>query len=474
VKFENFTKCLTDEIARGGWGWAKLKQIHHFVALDVNFERLNKGEARVKTFIKSKARMKFAPINLLVFVSSLLIQMLFIGKYLDNSIISAYAVTAVDAADYANRAQIWRSSGFASAFSDAYRMPGYPSFILVLSFLFPSHTFLALKILQMFGLALSTVMIKIILEKLVSTRWSLVGSAFFALLPIWHFTPIVLAESFTSTFFIVLVFTLSGITEKGPTKERIFIISVLITILTFLKPNNLLLIIPVLVFLYFKVRHGALRSVGLVIALFVLWLAPWIGYASNSNPGFHGLTTNSGINLYIGTGMIVSYDGGVLSAAAIKRGVDPKSNMDDVVNLSDGLSPVQVNQVFQDRAVEIWRERPIKVFLYGLEKVLIAFGFKANSHLDYLLGIFHLGALIAGAILLKFPNYRIWGTSLLITFFVLAAQAAIFQADRRFIVPVFSSIAVINIILVLSLLSINRRGLMALFGLNLSRKQNGN
>lgn len=428
----------------------------------------------MKASIKLRARMMFAPMNVIVFAFSLLIQILIIGKYLDNSIISAYAITAVDAADYVNRAQIWRNSGFSSAFSDAYRMPGYPSFILILSFMFPNHTFLALKILQMLGLGLSTVMIKILLEKLVSTRLSLLGSFLFTLIPIWHFTPVLLAESLTATFFVSLILILSGVTDLGPTKARIFLISILIAILTYLKPNNVLLIIPVIVFLYFKVRYGALRSVGLIAALFVLWLTPWIGFANNSNPGFHGLTTNSGINLYIGTGMIVSYDGGVLSSAAIKRGVDPKSNPSDVLNVAEGFSPVQVNELFQDRALEIWRERPIKVSLYGLEKVLIAFGFKANSHLDYLLGTFHLGALFAGTILLKFPNYRIWGISLLSTFLILAAQAAIFQADRRFIVPVFSPVAVIALTLALSLFSVKKCGLMSLIGLKLARRHDGN
>ena len=232
--------------------------------------------------------------------------------------------------------------------------------------------------------------------------------------------------------------------------------------------------IPVLVFVYFKVKRGAIRSIGLIVALIVLLMAPWITFANVSNPGFHGLTTNSGINLYIGTGMIVSYDGGVLSNAALKWGVDPKNNPDDVVNLSAGLSPLQVNELFQDRAIGIWKERPLKVSLYGLEKVLIAFGIKANSHQDYLLGIFHLGALIAGMTLLRFPNFRIWGIALLSTFLVLAAQAAIFQADRRFIVPVFSPIAMINLTLAVSLFSMHGRGLKALLGMNLSRKQNGN
>lgn len=48
---------------------------------------------------------------------------------MDNSILSAYAVGAVDASDYASRALIWQAEGFSQAFKDAYRMPGYPAII---------------------------------------------------------------------------------------------------------------------------------------------------------------------------------------------------------------------------------------------------------------------------------------------------------------------------------------------------------
>lgn len=418
----------------------------------------------MKTAIRSFAWAKSNINNFTVFVLSLLVQMILIGKYLDNDIVSRYALTAVDAADYANRAQIWKNEGFSLAFDDAYRMPGYPSLIFAMSLLFPNQAFLATKLFQMFGLALSAVIIKLILEKLATTKLTILGTTLFILLPNWHFTPILLAESLTATCFIGLIFFLSRVSERGATKIHILGITFLVAALTYLKPNNLLLIIPVLVFLYFKVNHGAIRSISFILALFVLLMSPWIGFAKKSNPGFYGLTTNSGINLYVGTGMIVSYDGGALSNAALRWRVDPKNNPRDVVELSQGLSPLQVNQLFQDKAIQIWKERPVQVFVYGLEKMLIAFGFKGNSPQDYVLGLFNLGALIAGMTLLRFPNFRIWGITLLSIFLVLAAQAVIFQADRRFIVPVFSPIAVINLTLVFSLFATYKGKLKTLSG----------
>jgi hypothetical protein len=423
--------------------------------------------------VKLGSRIRYSPSNIGVFIFSLIVQMIFIGKYLDNSIISTYAPTAVDAADYADRAETWKRNGFEAAFSDAFRMPGYPFFIFIASYFFPNHAFLALKIFQMFGLALSATMIKVLLEKIVSTKFSLLATVFFIFLPIWHFTPILLAESLTATIFTGLILVLSEITERGATKKQIFMISALIAALTYLKPNNSLMMIPVLVFLCLKVNHNAMRSTLYITALFALLMVPWIGFASKSNPGFYGLATNSGVNLYIGTGMTVGYDGSVLSKAAIKWGVDPKNNPDDVVDLPKISSPLQTNQIYQVKAIQIWKERPYQVSLYGLEKILIAFGINANSYQGYLLGIFHLSGLIAGITLLRFPMYRIWGIVLLSTFLVLAAQAAIFQADRRFIVPIFSSISVINFTLALSLFSMFLHRLKASLGIKLLGEQGG-
>lgn len=427
----------------------------------------------MKTINKLKFQIRYSSRSIGIFIISLLVQLIFIGKYLDNTVVSTYAPMAVDAADYAARAEIWARDGFLIAFGDAFRMPGYPFFIFVMSFFFPNHVFLVSKLFQMFGLALSAVMINTLLGKVVSPRFSLLATVFFILLPIWHFTPILLAESLTATIFMSLTLVMSRITAKGATNKQIFMISTLIAILTYLKPNNSLIIIPVLVFLYFKIHHGAIKSMLFITSLFVLLMAPWLGFASQSNPGFYGLTTNSGVNLYIGTGMTVGYDGSVLSSAAIHWGVDPKNNIDDVVDLPENLSPLQANQLFQDKAVQIWKDRPLQMALYGLEKILIAFGIKGNSHQDYILGIFHLGGLIAGVILLRFSEYRIWGIFLLSTFLALATQAAIFQADRRFVVPIFSSISVINLTLMLSLFSKYWGGLKALHKMKMPNKQDG-
>ena len=93
--------------------------------------------------------------TLFIILTDLLIQFVVIGKYLDNSIISPYAPTAADAADYAIRAETWQNNGFSKAFSDAYRMPGYPFIIYLMRLIVPSAPYLGVRFFQMFAVAIS-------------------------------------------------------------------------------------------------------------------------------------------------------------------------------------------------------------------------------------------------------------------------------------------------------------------------------
>ena len=63
------------------------------------------------------------------FTFSFLVQIAMIGKYLDNSIVSANAPLAIDANDYVLLATNWANQGFSQAFFNAHRTPGYPAII---------------------------------------------------------------------------------------------------------------------------------------------------------------------------------------------------------------------------------------------------------------------------------------------------------------------------------------------------------
>jgi hypothetical protein len=115
--------------------------------------------------------------------------------------------------------------------------------------------------------------------------------------------------------------------------------------------------------------------------------------------------------------------------------------------------------------VGIWRSRPIQQIGYSFDKILIAFGFKVNSISNYLLGIFTAIALVGSILLLKTRKLRSWGAITLTIFSVLAIQAAIFQADRRFVLTVFPQFGLLAISLAYNNLAIKNRifGIIKLF-----------
>lgn len=378
-----------------------------------------------------------------VVLLDLLVQLALIGKYLDNSIMSSYMPTAFDAQDYTERARVWQSDGFTESFSDAYRLPGYPFFILIMRVLIPSNPYLGVRLLQLLAVAVSVGMIKVIIERYVPRWAAILASLVYMLLPIWHFVPVLLAESFTSFIVVAIIFQLRSVGEFGIGRWATIYVSILIAVGVYLKPNNLLLLFLVCIFLFAKLRINGIRTISTILLTVVCLLSPWVYFANHAQPGFYGLTTNSGANLYVGTGMVVAYDESVLSNSAIKWKVDPRNNPEDQIVLEPGLSPAQQNSNMTKKSLQIWKERPLQEIGYGFDKILIAFGIKSNSTFDQIFGLFSLVALLCGIILLKIRKFRPWGTVLLFTFFSLALQAAIFQADRRFVIPVLFPIATV-------------------------------
>ena len=397
----------------------------------------------------------------IVFID-LIIQFFLIGKYLDNSVISPYAPTAIDASDYAARAETWQADGFNKAFSDAYRMPGYPFIIYLMRYILPSAPYLGVRLFQMLTVAISVGLIYVLLKKYVSIKIAILVSIFYGLLPVWHFVPVLLAESLTSVVVVGLLFLLASITTSGATTRRLFLLSLVIAIGTYLKPNNLSLIIPSIIYLALTLKKYILKNLLLVIISVFLMITPWIVFASSVQPGFLGLTTNSGANFYVGTGMVLSYDGSVLARSAIKWKVDPNNNPIDLLSVTPDQSLSDQNSQLLKKSLNIWGERPLREIGFGIDKVLIAFGFKANSKIDHLFGLFSLFSIIAAVYLTRIPRVRVWGLSTLTVATVLAIQASVFQADRRFVVPIFFPFSIICLGLAIGKLPLQKIRLVVL------------
>jgi hypothetical protein len=326
--------------------------------------------------------------------------------------------------------------------------------IKTIQVLFPATPYLIIRLIQLFAVAASVILIYKTLKKITPDKISLFFSFVYALLPSWYFVPVLMAESFTLVTVVILIYVLSKVSESKFNLKMLIITSVVLSILTYLKPNNFLLFIVVAVYLFIKLKQYFLKSLLVVIVFFFLFLSPWLAF--NLSKGSYSLTSAQGANLYIGTGMIVTYNDSVLARSAIKWKVDKNQNEEDWIPMTLGVDsniPTQVqNDILTQKSIEIWGKRPLRQLGYSFDKVLIAFGIRANSMFEYTFGFYNLFALACGLLSLRNRAYRPWGAITLATGAILALQAAIFQADRRFIICVFLPISIITISTALKLL----------------------
>ena len=374
--------------------------------------------------------------SIFVFTFSFLLQLFLIGKYLDNQVVSSYAPTAIDAADYVGRASLWNSNGFTTAFSDAYRMPGYPLIILIFQETLTDNPYLALKVFQVILFSLSVLLIKSIVSEISDPRTATWVSFAYAILPIWHFTPVILAESLTTVLFTFTLFLMTRLNPDSQNIRKATLIGLLVSALVYLKPNNLMLLVSIVLYVLILSKKFWIQILANISLVVFLAVGPWMLLANHVQPGFIGLTTNSGGNLYTGTGMILDYNGSWLAKSATRWQVDPNSNPRDLLENDGKKSAVELNTMYTEKAVEIWMKRPLSQIRFGIDKVLIAFGLKSNSLSDYALGLITLGSFIGSLLLFTSIKYRPLGASLICFLFLLAIQAFVFQADRRFVVTI--------------------------------------
>jgi hypothetical protein len=407
----------------------------------------------LKFFFKVYLANKFEIITILVV--SLTIQGLVFGKYLDNSIINSYLPTAADAKEYVEISNVWGEKGFDEAFENLWRMPGYPAFLQVIKFLSPNEPFLTVRIIQTLLTSLSVVILYFVLKNYSIKKHAFIFCVLYCFVPIWHFSSVLLPESLTYFLIVLMIYVLSKLSSYN--YILILVISLLLSILIYLKPNHILLIIPIIIFIIVNFKKSIKKSIFLLSITIIFALLPWIIYSNIGDRKFYGLTTTQGLNLYIGTGMVLNYDNSTLAKSAVSWKVDPRNNPNDVVNTGSFESKFDSNYYLTEKALGIWKKRPLQQLGYSFDKILIAFGFKANSIANYLLGVFTASTLVSSILLYKVRHLRFWGTTTLAIFTVLAVQAVIFQADRRFVLVVFPPFGLVAISIAYSNLVIKNK-----------------
>lgn len=377
--------------------------------------------------------------------TSLFIQLLFIGRYINNEVVNSWVPIASDAFDYIDRAKLWRVEGFTSAFSDVYRMPGYPFVHLLAQIVYPDGSQLFVRIIQVILLALSAGLVTMIFMKFLDSRWSLFGGVLFSVIPLWYFSPILIVENLTSVFFVLILYFTVLLCETHKFKF-LLLIGILIACEVYLKPNNILLIVPVAIYILLSNMKRKISTVILLMVVVSLPMLPWMIFGNSQQPGLISLATNSGANLYIGTGITSDNSDSALSQSAGRCQIDLINSSEFTADMKNAKTPIQADNTYKEAAIEIWRNHPKKEFCFAFQKILFAFGLKGNTLLDYPIGGFSVLAILTSMFNVYRRSYLAWSYSTLATGFVLAFQVALFQADRRFIIPSFFVIACFPIV----------------------------
>lgn len=393
----------------------------------------------------SKSRLEFLNTEylrvFLLFSLSLCIQIISFRSCLSNKILNECLPSAVDSFDYTNRAKSLLESGFDEAFGDAFRIPGYSMVIAFFLLLFGNFAFIALRVTQALLTAVSTIIIYRTLSTSSSKVASFKFSIFYSFLPSWYFSPLLLAESLS--YFLCCLFvvkSLNVINKVDLLPKDIMSLSLLVGAATYLKPNHLLWVVPAMFIVYFTSNKKKLTSILLLLGLTGALLSPWLYYANRDNPSKFTFTATSGGNLYIGLGMHIAYDNGPISRAAIFWKVDPRSNPSDVLSETDQSDIRALDEMFGERALEIWKKRPLQQLGFGLAKIAIAFSVYVDSFPQLLLGLLVVTSLFLSLYSVFFRKFSIESRLASLLYIsitvILAIQAFLFQADRRFVFPV--------------------------------------
>ena len=387
--------------------------------------------------------------SLLLFITSVTYQIIFLKDFMNNEITTKFYPLGSDANDYAALASVWKEEGFFTAFNELLRTPGFPAIIFMMGMIFPDNTFFILRILQLTSIALTVVMIKKILELHIPKSQAYVFSLIYLVLPIWYFVPAILAESFTTFFFTLLLYYISLIRTNKYHLLNYLIVSGCLAILIYLKANSILLVVPVLYFAIHKIKINKFFHLFSILVLLIFLMLPWVIYAKTTQGSFLPLTNTSGYALYYGTGMIVKGDP-ILKQAATKNRVDSESNIEDLFVFDKPITANDMNEIYTNKTIEIWSKRPLNQFLFGLQKIMINFGFIIRNYHEYLLGFFSLMTITASLVLIKQKKHLDWAFAFILYFFCQSFQAMFFFSDKRYLIPTFIPISIIVLSLAVS------------------------
>ena len=396
---------------------------------------------------------------------------------LDNRIVSARHPASADALEYARTAMAVAPGAesdaapasfaqrFNAAFGDGWRMPGYPLFLA--AFQGAAEPWRAARWAQVALTAPIGAAFFLTLLLPTAPRCgnglrpflpALAGGTLAALWPpLYHYSPALLAEAPALALMAWLPLALA--------RRRAIAAGALIAALTYLKPNHLLLLGPVLLFFFLAGADDARRAPGargaamrarlrqplLAAAAALALLAPWSAYVSQRQGAFVPLTLNAGYNLLLGTGRVPHGDPTALPYRVARTlGIqDPDATTKEDGDTALALSAGARAAAWSTAGRSLWAERPVALTLHGVAKALHAFGFSLRGARDALLALFTVAAVLAGCLLWRRRRHRAWVAFAAACGLAVALQAFIYLPNQRFKTVLFDPAALLVIALAL-------------------------
>ena len=196
--------------------------------------------------------------------------------------------------------------------SDGYRPPLFPLWIGFIHLFIPEEFLLnTIRILNILMVSLIPVLWFRLAQKSIQTDRKNIY-LFMALLtavwpPMYLFSFFALAESGSFLFLNILFITLLGYFNDKTKRDfylRTILISLTLAILFFLKANNILIAIPIAIFVFFTLQSSwksRIVIISLMTSLTLILITPWIVFVSQST-GKLNISTTGGFNLLVGTG----------------------------------------------------------------------------------------------------------------------------------------------------------------------------
>lgn len=326
--------------------------------------------------------------------------------------------------------------------ADGYRPPLFPIWISFLNLFIPDNMMLA-----------SVRFFNVLAMALVPALWwwggvkrvdKLRGMFFFMALfssiwaPLFFFSFPAYAEAGSFLFLNILIITLLGYkTEKtiGIQYRRTVLIVIELFVLFSLKTNNILIAVPVALFVLFTLNSSwknRISTVSLMTAGTIILILPWILFLHQTT-GKLRVTTTGGVNLLIGTGYyyggmspdskalpdryihnrleayhtspmspsaLSTKDSKLISAAYEKVLSSEKYTIERAKKIAD------LDAVYVEIARKIWLENRDEQVVHGLLKVAHSYGFSMRGGKDFLIIIFLILVMIASLFLWRDKRYK--------------------------------------------------------------------